>query len=160
MCKGVHSVFHSHEENTMAITVNELVRQLAILGVVETAANGSFHDLPGSGGSGGGNSVMIMQHVEQNAEFPLGSGVLEYTYPTPLAYPAFIDVLVLDPVLSEGPGDESQLDYAINVAANRTDGFAIIINTSWNTPGKVDPLPAFDQQIGVKYEAFVPSVTL
>lgn len=142
----------------MTISVDELVRQLAILGVVETAANGSFHDLPGSGG--GGSGVMIMQHVVQDDQFLLGSGVFQYTYPTPLAYPAFIDVLVLDPVLASGPGDESQLDYTINVVANRVDGFAIIISTAWNTPGKVDPLPPFDQQIGVKYEAFVPSVTL
>lgn len=144
----------------MAISVDELVRQLAILGVVETAANGSFHDLPGSGGGGGSSGVMVMQHVVQDDSFPPGVGLLQYTYPTPLAYPAFIDVLVLDPVVSTGPEDDGQLDYTTRVAANRVDGFAIIISTAWNAPGKSDPLPPFDQQIGVKYEAFTPSVTL
>lgn len=144
----------------MTITVNELVAQLSTLGVVQTAINGAFHDLPGSGGGGSSNVQMIQAHVLQSDQLPPGTGLLQYTYPTPLAYPAFIDVLVLDPVVSTGPEDDGQLDYTIGVAVNRADGFAIIISTAWNTPGKVDPLPDFDQQIGVRIEPFTPTVTL
>lgn len=145
----------------MTITVNELVTQLSTLGLIETAINGAFHDLPGSGGSGGTSNVqMIKAHVLQDPEFPPGNGVLVYTYPEPMAYPAFIDVLVLDPHVSSGPSDNTALNYKVQVMVNTTTEVAILITTTWNAPGQADDQPPFDQQIGVRIEPFVPTVTM
>src|SRR6185503_1073831 len=114
----------------MTITVNELVTQLSTLGVVQTAINGAFHDLPGSGG-GTSNVQMIQAHVLQDSEFPPWSGVLFYTYPTPMANPAFINVLILDPHVSTGPSDDTALNYDIQVLSNTGESFAVLIQTTW-----------------------------
>lgn len=144
----------------MTITVNELVTQLSTLGLIETAINGAFHDLPGSGGSGGSSATMIKAHVLQDFDSPPGTGILFYKYPTPMAYPAFIDVLILDPHVSTGPGDDTALNYNVQVLANTITGFGVLVSTTWNTPGKVDEQPSFDQQLGIRVEPFVPTVTL
>ncbi|CUR44388.1 hypothetical protein VCM_00186 [Pseudomonas phage VCM] len=145
----------------MTITVNELVTQLSTLGLIETAINGAFHNLPGSGGGGGTSNVqMIKAHVLQDFDSPPGTGVFFYDYPTPMAYPAFINVLILDPHVSTGPTDDTQLNYNVQVLANTTVGFGVLVSTSWNTPGKVDELPAFDQQLGIRLEPFEPTVTM
>lgn len=157
--KGIRPIYFG-EQSKMAITVNELVTQLSTLGVVQTAINGAFHDLPGSGGGGSSNVQMIQAHVVQSKQFPPGSGVLLYTYPEPMEFPAFIDVLILDPHVSTGPSDDTALNYNIQVLSNTGEQFAILVRTTWNTPGKEEEQPAFDQQLGVRVEAFVPTVTL
>lgn len=64
------------------ISINELVTQLATLGVVATAAVGSFHRLPGSGGTGPSpaSNVRMIKATLNKAPGPTGFGRADITY--------------------------------------------------------------------------------
>lgn len=84
----------------MSISINELVTQLSTLGLIETAINGAFHNLPGSGGSGGTSNVRMLQATLTKAPGPtgFGNGTITYGFGAPVQGPF---VQVVEAVLSD-----------------------------------------------------------
>lgn len=105
----------------MTISIDELVRQLATLGVVETAVNGSFHDLPGSGGGGTSNVRMIRATVTK-APGPdgFGSVIFNYGYDAPIEGPF---VQVVEAILS----DNVEFSFTFYPDSNGTQGMVSAI---------------------------------
>lgn len=131
----------------MAISINDLVKQLSILGVVETAANGSFHDLPGSGG-GGGSSNVKMFTLTANAGGPPGSGngSALFNFDTP-ASGVFVQTCVVNgnPIYGYTLSSFTYPDAS---------GVTVLVSAEYIGEG-TDPNTPFPVTIGVRAEPFV-----
>lgn len=134
-------------KNDMTISIDELVRQLATLGVVETAHNGSFHDLPGSGGSGNSNVRMLSLTINDAADPAppgFGSATLTYGFPAPLAEAPFISIQMK--ALS------NDYEYTFN-AYPQADGETATVTAVAIGDGDLDL--AFPVTVSVRVEQFV-----
>lgn len=132
----------------MTISIDELVRQLATIGVVETAHNGSFHDLPGSGGSGGNANVRMLNLTINDSADPappgFGSATLTYGFPAPLAEAPFISIQMK--ALSD------DYEYVFN-AYPQGDGATAIVTAVASGDG--DLALAYPVTVSVRVEQFV-----
>lgn len=131
----------------MTISIDELVRQLATLGVVETAHNGSFHDLPGAGGS---SNVRMLKVTLNTAPGPAGFGNAPVTYGfgEPVEGPFWNVVL-------EALSDD--YEYKLDFFPN-PDGLTGTVTAAATPYDTADPADAFPRDVLIRLEPFVQSV--
>lgn len=134
------------------ISINDLVTQLATLGVVATAAIGSFHKLPGSGGTGPApaSNVRMLKVTLNKAPGPagFGSATVTYGFPAPVAGP-FTQVML------ESLSDD--YEYKLNFFPN-PDGLTGTITAAAVAYESQDPDLAFPRDVLVRIEPFEQTV--
>lgn len=134
----------------MTISIDELVRQLATLGVVETAHNGSFHDLPGSGGGGSAARMVLVSVTDSPDPSPPGFGgaTVTYGFDAPLTAIPFLQAQVQ--VVSD------DYEYAVTVFPN-PNGLEASVSVIATAFESADLALAFPVDVAVRIEPFVAS---
>jgi hypothetical protein len=132
----------------MSISINDLVSQLATIGVIETAINGAFHDLPGSGGSGGTSNVKMYQATATQMGPPGSANAnFYYTQTPPFTVQPFLQAVILNPTI----------DYEYTTSVFGFDdltGASVLVNYTWIGTGD-DPNTGVPVNVGLRVEPFV-----